>query len=341
MAAHEHSVVVTGVGPLTPIGTGRDSFWDSILEGRSGTRSLIADWDREDMFRSRVAAPVADPDPINCNLTVKEAQLIDPAAILALAGTALALKDAGLNCSRVEDRKNRYRIENIDPMRIGVILGSGIGGLCTLEQSHRRYVQGEPMNGKTRYALPMLIPNALPAQVAIKYGLHGECKVVGTACAAGTMAIGDAYRLIRDGELDMAISGGVDKTSSTKDGYGMVGFDLLKTLSTRNDDPQHASRPFDKDRDGFVLGEGAGILILEREEHARARGARIYARIAGYGSVCEAHSMMQLEQSGEFMVHCMMKAVRSAGLTLKDVVYVNAHGTSTRLNDATEARFRI
>lgn len=337
MSDRKHSVVITGLGPLTPIGTGKESFWNAALEGRSGIQALHTQWDREDIFRSRVTGSVETPEPEACRLTKKEAELIDPAARFALAGAALALEDAGLSSRQVGDRKNRYEIEGVDPCRAGVILGSGIGGLCTLEQSHRRYVQGEPLNGKTRYALPMLIPNALPAQVAIKYGLHGECKVVSTACASGTMATGDAYRLIRDGELDMAISGGVDKTSSTVDGYGMMGFDLLKTLSTRNDDPARASRPFDKDRDGFVLGEGAGILILEREEHARARGAHIYARIAGYASVCEAHSMMQLQTSGEFMASCMRKAIESSGLSVDDFVYVNAHGTSTRMNDATEA----
>jgi 3-oxoacyl-[acyl-carrier-protein] synthase II len=151
------------------------------------------------------------------------------------------------------------------------------------------------------------------------------------------MAIGDAYRLLRDNELDVIVSGGVDKTLSTEEGYGMFGFDLLRTLSTRNDEPERASRPFDIDRDGFVLGEGAGVLILEREEHARGRSARIYARVAGYGSTCDAHSMMQLEPSGDEMVRCMELAMEAADISTGDVDYVNAHGTSTRLNDPQEA----
>src|SRR6185295_4372506 len=153
-------------------------------------------------------------------------------------------------------RRSRYRVEGIDSDRAGVVLGTGIGGLSTLEVSHRKWVRGEPLVGALKYSLPMLIPNALPAQVAIKYGLHGECKAVVTACASGTMAVGDAFRLIRDGELDVAVAGGVDKTLSDVDGYGLLGFDLLKTLSTRNEDPERASRPFDAERDGFVLGEG-------------------------------------------------------------------------------------
>jgi 3-oxoacyl-[acyl-carrier-protein] synthase II len=183
----------------------------------------------------------------------------------------------------------------------------------------------------------MLIPNAVPAQVAIKFGLRGECKAVVTACASGTMAMGDAFRLVRDGELDMVVTGGVDKTLSTFDGYGLIGFDLLRTLSTRNEEPEKASRPFDKDRDGFVLGEGAGIMVLESEEHAKARGAKAYARVLGYGTTCDAHSMMQLEPSSDQMVRSMERAIQSADISPADISYVNAHGTSTRLNDPQEA----
>jgi 3-oxoacyl-[acyl-carrier-protein] synthase II len=332
-----HQVVVTGLGPVTSIGTGVDEFWNSVVEGRSGVRTTEFDWERRQMFHSRVGAPVPDPAPETCDLTEREARLIDPAVRLVLAGTALALRDAGLDVRPHPTRRDTFRVEGVDPGRVGVILGTGIGGLCTIERTHTRYLLGEPMSGPTRYAIPMLIPNAMPAQVAIRYGLRGECKTVVTACASGTMATGDAFRLIRDGELDMVVTGGADKTLSTLQGYGMVGFDLLKTLSTRNDEPERASRPFDADRDGFVLGEGAGVLVLEREEHARSRGARPYARVAGYGTSCDAHSMVQLEPSGDEMVRCMERAIRSSGLAREDITYANAHGTSTLQNDAHEA----
>jgi 3-oxoacyl-[acyl-carrier-protein] synthase II len=334
----DHAVVITGLGPLTSIGTGVDSFWEGILAGRSGARTVNFDWVESRPFKSRVGAPVEEPDPTRYNMTLREAELLDPASRYALAAAAMAIRDAGLGTTADGERRNQYRIDGVDPDRAGVLLGTGIGGLCTLEESHRKWVRGEPITGSHRFSLPMLIPNALPAQVAIKYGLHGECKAVVTACASGSMAVGDAYRLIRDGDLDLAIAGGVDKTLSDVDGYGLLGFDLLKTLSTRNEEPERASRPFDMERDGFVLGEGAGILILERAEHARARGARIYAEVAGYATTCDAHSMMQLEPSGEQMVRVMTNALDASGARPSDVGYVNAHGTATRQNDSQEAR---
>jgi 3-oxoacyl-[acyl-carrier-protein] synthase II len=172
----------------------------------------------------------------------------------------------------------------------------------------------------------------------MRYGFHGECKAVSTACASGTMALGDAYRLVRDGELDLVLAGGADKTVADHDGYSLFGFDLLRTLSTRNADPDRASRPFDTDRDGFVLGEGAGILVVEAEEHARARGARIYCELAGYAATCDAHSMMQIEPSGEQMARVVETALRTSDVGAEDVVYCNAHGTATRLNDPMESR---
>ncbi len=335
---HSNAVVVTGLGPVTSIGAGVEPFWEAVLAGRSGARTVEFDGIQGRSVKSRVGAPVPDPDPAACGLTEREAQLLDPASRYALAAASMALEDAGLRVAVVDDRSRELRVEGIEPVRAGVVVGTGIGGLCTLEKSHRIWVRGEPITGALRYSLPMLIPNALPAQVAIRFGFRGECKAVVTACASGTMALGDAYRLIRDGELDLAIAGGVEKTISDVDGFGLLGFDLLRTLSTRNHEPEKASRPFDADRDGFVLGEGAGLLVLEREEHARARGARIYARVAGYASTCDAHSMMQMEPSGDMMVRVMEEAIDSADVSKDDVGYVNAHGTSTRLNDAQEAR---
>jgi 3-oxoacyl-(acyl-carrier-protein) synthase len=336
-----HSVVITGVGPITPIGAGVEPFWDAVVAGRTGCRRIASPWidgERADAYRTRIGAPAVEPVPAGCHLTDQEARLLDPAARWALEAASFALVDAGLRTELADERRRRYRLADVDPERCGVVIGSGIGGLCTLEASHRLWVLGEPITGAFRYSVPMLIPNALPAQVAIRFGLQGECKVIGTACAAGTMALGDAYRLLRDGELDVALAGGVDKTLSDVDGYGLFGFDLLKTLSRRNDDPTTASRPFDSERDGFVLGEGAGLLVLERETHARARGARIYARVLGYAATCDAHSMMQLEPSGQQMVRVMQRALASAGLAPEEIGYVNAHGTSTRQNDPQEAK---
>jgi 3-oxoacyl-[acyl-carrier-protein] synthase II len=328
-------VVVTGVGPWTPIGTGAEALWAAVLEGRSGTRSLAG----RPMYhglKTAVGAPAPDPQPDDARLTPREAGLLDPATWMALAATRLALDDAGIETRPVGDRKNSWRPVDLDPDRVGVILGTGIGGLTTLEASHALHTRGERLRGALRYSVPMLIPNAAPAQIAIKYGLRGECKAVTTACASGTMALGDAYRLLRDGEADVVLAGGVDRVLSTRDGWAFMGFDILNTMSTRNHDPERAARPFDADRDGFVMGDGAGIVVLETEAHARSRDARIRGRVLGYGTTCDAHSMMQLDPGGDALVRCMQSALRSAGLEPGDVGYVNAHGTGTRQNDPQE-----
>lgn len=338
MSRSSREVVITGVGPITAIGSGVERFWEAIVEGRTGTRNVEFEWVHGRSFKSRIGAPVPAPEPAAMGLSAREAQLVDPASGFALAAAAMALEDAGLAASPIEEKDRRLHVDGVEAARAGVILGTGIGGLCTIERSHRAWVKGESMTGSLRYSIPMLISNALPAQVAIRYGFRGECKAVVTACASGTMALGDAFRLIRDGVLDLAIAGGVEKTISDVDGWGLLGFDVLKTLSTRNDEPEKASRPFDADRDGFVLGEGAGLLVLEAEEHARGRGARIYARISGYAANCDAHSMMQMEPSGDQLVRVMEQAMASGEVSPGEIGYANAHGTSTRLNDAQESR---
>ncbi len=337
MGENRESVVITGVGPITSIGIGKHDYWTGLMEGRVGTTDMDDSLDRR--LRSRVGAPVSGFHPANYGLEDRQVRLLDPVSVYALAATSLALEDAGFTVKSGNRRKQCLEILGVDANRVGVIIGTGIGGLSTTESSHARWTRSQPLIGATRYALPMLIPNAVPAQVAIRYGLHGECKAVSTACAAGTMAIGDAYRLIRDGELDMAIAGGSEKTLEDYDGFSMIGFDLLHTLSTRNDDPKRASRPFDTDRDGFVMSEGAGLLILEKRSHAEARGARIYAEISSYASTCDAHSMLALETSGEQMARVMRLAIERADEVIsRDIVYANTHGTSTRLNDPTEAK---
>ncbi len=337
-AARDRAVVITGVGPITSIGTGVESFWRAILDGVSGVRSLDYPWIAARGFRSRVGAPAPEPDPSLGLLNDREAQSLDAVSRLAVAAAGLALRDAGFSFRLANEKENQYAIEDLDADRAGVVVGTGIGGINTLERAHHRYALGNSITGLDRFALPALIPNAAPAQVAMKFGLHGECKSISTACASGTMAIGDAFRLIRSGELDVALCGGADKTLSDHDGFSHYGFDLLRTLSTRNDDPSRASRPFDAARDGFVLGEGAGLVVLESAEHARARSARIYVEIAGYATTCDAHSMMQIEPSGDQMARVMKRALRSADVAPADVVYVNAHGTATRLNDPMEAK---
>jgi len=322
-------VVVTGIGLISPIGCTRASFWRSCLEGRSGARRLESPWVVDTGLETTIAAPIDGFDAAGAGIEPRHARLLDRTSQFAIAAAAEALDDAGLPAAALEE---------MDRDRLATVVGSGIGGITTLEVSHATWREKKTKTPIKRYSLPMLLPNAPAAQVAIRFGARGECKAVSTACAAGTMAIGDAWRILQNGEADIAIAGGAEGFADDEDAYGLMGFDRLKTLSTRNDEPERASRPFDRDRDGFVLGEGAGMLILEREDHARARGARPHATLAGYASNCDARSMMQLDETGVSVVRLIEAALRSAGLSKQDIDHVSAHGTSTVLNDKTEAK---
>ena len=331
-------VVITGVGPVTSIGIGKKEFWEGSLGGRSGARRL--DWPGHILATcgSRIGAPVTGFDPVTFGVPAKDLEILDPASRFALAGTYLALADASLTTAALDVKKGRLRIEQADPERCAVVLGTGIGGITTTETSHARWSATYDRAGIKRYSLPMLMPNAASAQIAIHYGVRGECKTVATACAAGTMALGEAFRLLRDDEADLVIAGGSEALLSGSAGYALMGFDLLRTLSTRNDDPERASRPWDSGRDGMVLGEGAGILILEKMDFARARGARIYAEIASYATNCDAYSIMVLEPSGHRIVDLVRSVIARSSQEPADVDYINAHGTSTIPNDRIETR---
>jgi 3-oxoacyl-[acyl-carrier-protein] synthase II len=322
-------VVVTGIGVVSAIGVTREEFWQACLDGRSGTRLLDSSWITETGLATRIAATIDDYDGEKAGVEAKHARVLDRNTLFALGAAREALEDAGLTAEALDD---------LGRDRVATAVGSGIGGITSLESSHALWREKRSKTPIKRYSLPMLIPNAPAAQVAIRFGAKGECTAISTACAAGTMALGDAWRILGRGEADVVIAGGADGAAGDHDGYGMLGFDRLRTLSTRNDDPEGASRPFDRDRDGFVLGEGAGILVLEREEHARARGARPYAAVIGYASNCDAHSMMQLDETGESIRRLIDAAVRSAGISHGDVDYISAHGTSTQLNDRIEAK---
>lgn len=331
-------VVITGVGPITSIGIGRSAFWQGAVAGKSGGRTL--DWPAEVLRTcgSRVGAPVTGFDPRLFGVPEKDLEILDPATRFALAGTYLALADAGFTTAPVDPRKGRARIEQVESARIAVVLGTGIGGVTTTEASHARWASTFDRAGIKRYSLPMLMPNASAAQVAIRFGIAGECKTVATACAAGTMAIGDAFRLLRANEADVAIAGGTEALLTESAGYALMGFDLLRTLTTRNESAEHASRPWDRDRDGFLLGEGAGILVLERMDFAKARGGRIYAEIAAYETNCDAYSIMMLEPDGRRIADMIRAVVRKADQEPADVAYINAHGTSTIPNDRIETK---
>jgi 3-oxoacyl-[acyl-carrier-protein] synthase II len=310
-------VVVTGLGIVSPVGTGVSEAWKNIVAGQSGI-TRITRFDAT-AFSSRIAGEVKGFDPASY-LSAKEARRFDTFIHYGLAASIEALKDSGLDL----DREAREMI--------GVCVGSGIGGLPLIEDTHNAYLAGGPRK-ITPFFVPGSIINLISGQLSIMYGLKGPNLAVVTACTTANHSIGEAGRLIEYGDADVMVAGGSESCVSP---LGVGGFCAARALSAHNDDPAGASRPWDKDRDGFVLGEGSGVLILEELEHARKRGARIYCELAGYGMSADAHHITAPCEDGEGAVRCMANALRNAGLNRDQVDYVNAHGTSTPLGDVAE-----
>ena len=315
-------VVITGMGAITPLGTGVDRFWKGIKENRLGI-SFIDKFDTE-TTGVKIAGIVRDfneedyYDVKGC-FDKKESRRMDTFTKYAVVAAHEALTDAGTDFS------------DLDPYRVGVLVGSGIGGIdLTLEQ-HCKYLEKGPSRISAFY-IPMMISNMAAGTIAMKTGFRGANFDITTACCTGTHSIGEAFRKIKDGYLDAAVAGG---TESTNVEFTYAGFSNMKAL-TKSDDLERASIPFDKERNGFVLGEGSGILVLEEYEHAKARGARIYAEISGYGATCDAYHMTSPMPEGEAAGMGMTLAMQEAGLTPADIDYINAHGTSTGLNDKYE-----
>jgi 3-oxoacyl-[acyl-carrier-protein] synthase II len=333
------SVVVTGLGAVSPIGSSAGTLWESLLAGRSGTRRLDSDWLDQEEFKTQVGAPVGAVDISGLGFRDKELRIMDRACHYAIKATAEALQSAGFELSPRPGKSVRFAVGGVDPKRFATSVGSGVGGLSSFEMVHRQWTLEKSFKGTgfMKFGLPMLIPNAPAANVAITFGLQGECSSQPTACAAGTMSIGDAFRWIRSGEADAAVAGGAECVLSDLDGLGLIGFDILRVMSCRNDDGERASRPFDSGRDGFVLGEGAGVLVLEERSHAEARGAPILAEVLSYAATCDAHSMLQPHPDGELVAHAMELALERAGLPASEVQHLNCHGTGTPAGDPIEA----
>lgn len=312
-------VVITGLGAVTPIGNSPAEFWQSLLAGRCGIGPITHfDASRHDC---RIAGEVKGFDPLDY-LDRKDVKRTDRFVHLAMAATRQALEDAD------------FRITALNAEQVGVISGTGIGGIRVLEEQQTIYLQKGP-DRCSPFMVPMMIANMAAGHLAIHFGAKGPNSCTVTACASGSNAIGDAFRLIQRGEVQAAITGGTEAAVTP---LSMAGFSAMKALSTRNDTPEQACRPFDRDRDGFVMGEGAGILVLEELEHARARGAKIYAEIVGYGLTCDAHHMTNPAPGGEGAARAMRLALKDAGLQPGDVQHINAHATSTPLGDIAEVQ---
>lgn len=311
-------VVVTGLGAITPIGNSVEEFWEGLCEGRTGI-GPITYFDTAE-YKVKLAAELKDFKPGDY-MDVKSARRMEPFSQYAVAAAKQALDDCGIDLS-VED-----------PYRIGVSVGSGIGSLQAVESAEKRLLEKGP--GRVDPLLvPRMICNMAAGNIAIQFGLKGKNINVVTACATGTHCIGEAFRSIQYGEADVMLAGGTEGSITP---IGVAGFTALTALST-NEDPKTASRPFDKDRDGFVMGEGSGIIVLEELEHAKARGAKIYAELLGYGATCDAYHITSPAEDGSGAAKAMELAMKDAGVGPEDIDYINAHGTSTHHNDLFETK---
>ncbi|BEU88393.1 beta-ketoacyl-ACP synthase II [Selenomonas sp. TAMA-11512] len=311
-------VVVTGLGAISPIGIGKDAFWQALLDGKNGIGKMTR-FDASNCA-SQIAGEVTDFEPGDY-IDKKEAKRMDRYTQFAIAATKLAVEDAKLD------------LEAENKERIGTFIGAGIGGIETMHAQYEKLFDKGPSR-ISPFFIPMMIANMACGQVAITFGFHGPSSCIVTACATGSDCIGHAYRAIARGDADVIVAGGTEASISEA---AVAGFCAMKALCTdHNDDPAHASRPFDANRSGFVMGEGAGIVVLETLEHAKARGAHIYAELVGYGCNADAYHITSPAPHGEFQAKCMQLALDDAGLQAADVDYVNAHGTSTHMNDKGE-----
>ncbi len=313
----QRRVVITGMGMISPLGNDLASSWDAIVNGRSGL-GPITSFDTS-LFTTRIAGEIRDFDP-TFYMSPKDVKKMDAFIHYGIAASLMAMDDSGLE------------VTEANAERIGALIGAGIGGILGIEEQTAKYLEGGPRKISPFY-IPSTIINMLPGQLSIMKGIKGPSFSAVSACATSNHSIGMAMRMIQYGDADVMIAGGAERGSSPT---SVGGFCSMKAMSTRNDDPAAASRPWDRDRDGFVLGDGAGILVLEEYEHAKARGARIYCELVGFGASSDAYHMTAPSENGEGPARCMAMALKDAGLNPDQVEYLNAHGTSTPLGDLAE-----
>jgi 3-oxoacyl-[acyl-carrier-protein] synthase II len=316
----ERRVVITGLGVISSLGTDVDSFWNNIVAGKCGIKAITA-FDTTN-FDCKIAAEITDFDPVPDLPSPKEMRRTDRFTQFSVSAAHRALKDSGMD------------LDTLNRDEIGAFIGSGIGGLNTTEEQHKIYLAKGP-GRLSPFMIPMLILNMGSGLFSMYYKLRGPNVATCSACATSTHAIGEAWRTIEMGDAVAMFAGGSEAAVCP---LGVGGFCAMKAMSTRNDEPHRASRPFDKDRDGFVMGEGAGVVLLEELEHAKKRGARIYAELVGYGNTADANHITAPSPEGEGAARCMKMALRSAGLNPQDITYINAHGTSTPQGDIAETQ---
>ena len=312
-------VVITGLGIVSPIGNGKDNYWQALQSGRSGVTEITS-FDAS-AYTSRIAGVVQNLD-LTLYMSKKDIKRSDRFTQFAVVAARMAFEDSGLDSA------------TMDPYRAGSIIGSGIGGIHTIEKEHQVLIKDGPSR-VSPFFIPMIIVNMASGMAGINLGLKGPNSCSVTACASGNHCIGEALRIIQHGYAEIMFAGGSEAAISP---MGIGGFCAARALSTRNDDPKKASRPFDAQRNGFVMAEGSGIILLEEYEHAKQRGAEIYAEVIGYGMSCDAYHMTAPNPNGEGAIRCMQETLKDASINPEDVAYINAHGTSTMLNDAMETK---
>jgi 3-oxoacyl-[acyl-carrier-protein] synthase II len=319
-ATEQRRVVVTGLGLVTPLGIGLEKNWQALVAGESGIRKIDR-FPNIDAFASRIAGQVPDFRAEDF-IEPKEIKKMDLFIQYSVAAASMAMEHSG------------FKIDPEDAENVGVIIGVGLCGIDTIEATERAYLDGGPRK-ISPFFIPKVISNLAPGQIAIRHGAKGVNWTPTSACASGTHAIGEAFHLIRRGLQDAVIAGGAESAITP---LGVGGFSAMKALSTHNDEPERASRPFDKERDGFIISEGSGVLILEERDRALKRGAKIYAEVIGYGANGDAHHMTAPAPEGEGAARCMRLSLKDAGIAPSEVDYINAHGTSTEYNDANETQ---
>ena len=327
-------VVVTGVGPVTPIGIGKEAYWESLIQGKSSFKRIAFPNRDIAQYRSQIGAPIEEFDLFQYVERTKRSKYLGRTSRFAVAGTRLALGDAGIELEFNEEDKGQYQLKGIDSFQMGVILGVGVEAMELLEHYHERFLS-KGMRGLSPFGLPNIYLSAITSHVTEHFTLRGTSYAVSTACASATHAMINSFLQIQGGSEDLMVTGGADACMTP---YVFAGFDVLRAMSTRNDEPHKACRPFDRERDGFVMGEGSGVLVLEELDHALKRGAHIYGEVIGFGMTADAYHLTEPEPEGKALSKAIRDALQMGGVRPEEIDYINPHGTSTPLNDKVETK---
>lgn len=340
MRSYRKRVVITGVGPVTPVGVGKEAYWESLIQGRSSFKKI--EFPNQDMshYRSQIGAPIEGFDLSDYVQKTKHSKHFGRTSQFAIAATRLALKDAGIHVKGNETKESphelrgEYQLEETDPFQIGVILGVGVEAMDLMEHYHGRFLSRGP-RGISPFALPNIYLSAITSHVAQYFSIKGTSYAVSTACASATHAMINGFLQIQGGGEDLMVTGGADACITP---YVFGGFDVLRAMSVRNQDPQKACRPFDRDRDGFVMGEGAGVVLFEELNHARTRGAHIYGEVVGFGMTADAYHLTDPDPDAKGLGRAIQDALEMGGFDPEEIDYINPHGTSTPANDRVETK---